>query len=284
MSDDGVTSGPIDVGAVSRDDAFLDNLAAGRAANVADSAEYELAGLIAQWRVDSISSPIPTTPTVADIEAAISRANARERRGGLSRRLRVVSGAAAVLAVVGAGLLVMSEGSQPGDPLWSVKQVVFAEQAQQTQAKVNAEANIQAAKEALKAGDVVKAKKYIEEAEKDVGPINDKSEVADLREVIDDIRDRTLKELIPRLSSLPKLPPSTTTVSPTEEKPNPTVLLESPTPSTSTSKPSTPPSESTTKPSKPSKPSEPSKTTEPSSTTPTASGTAETIAPTTGVS
>ena len=52
----------------------------------------------------------------------------------------------------------MSEGSQPGDPLWSVKQVVFAEQAQQTQAKVNAEANIQAAKEALKAGDVVKAK------------------------------------------------------------------------------------------------------------------------------
>ena len=35
----------------------------------------------------------------AYIEAAIAHANERERRGGLSRRLRIISGAAAVLAV-----------------------------------------------------------------------------------------------------------------------------------------------------------------------------------------
>ena len=267
MSDDGVTSGPIDVGAVRRDDAFLDDLAAGRAAQVADSADHELAGLIAQWRSEAVSSPIPTTPTVADIEAAITRANAREKRGGLSRRLRIVSGAAAILAVVGAGLLVLSEGSQPGDPLWGVKQVVFADQAQQTQAKANAEANIEAAQAALKEGDVDKAKEYIKAAEQDIGPIDDQDEVADLRDLIEEIRNQNPGKLIPSLPSLPKFP-LPATVSTTDEKPNPTVLLESPTPSTGSSKPSTTPSESETKTSEPTKPS---KTSKPSSTTPTAS-------------
>lgn len=263
MSEDGVTSGPIDVGAVRRDDAFLDDLAAGRAAEVADSAEHELAGMIAQWRADSISSPIPTTPTVADIEAAITRANQRERRGGLSRRLRIVSGAAAVLAVMGAGLLVMSEGSQPGDPLWSVKQVVFAEQAEQTQARVDAESNIQAAKEALEAGDVVKANDLIKQAEKDIGPIHDKGEVADLRELIQDIREQNPGKLIPPLPSLPSLP----TIAPTEEKPDPTVMMQSPTPSTRPTKPSSSPSETKTSESPSPSKTSPSSTTASKSTT-----------------
>ncbi|MBM7366767.1 anti-sigma-D factor RsdA [Gordonia hydrophobica] len=274
MSDDGVTSGPIDVGAVRRDDAFLDDLAAGRAAQVADSAEYELAGMIAQWRADSISSPIPTTPTVADIEAAITRANQRERRGGLSRRLRIVSGAAAILAVVGAGLLVVSEGSQPGDPLWSVKQVVFADQAKQTQARVDVESNIEAAKEALATGDVVKANDLINQAEKDIGPIQDKAEAADLRELIESIREQNPGKLIPTLSSLPSIP---TTVLPTEETPDPTVMMQSPTPSTS--KPSKPSSSSPS--SSESKTS--SETPKPSSTSPspTASGSSTAVPPST---
>lgn len=228
MSDDGVTSGPIDVGAVRRDDAFLDDLAAGRAANVADGAEYELAGLLAGWRADSISGPIPSTPTVEDIEAAIVRANERERRGGLSRRLRIVSGAAAVLAVVGAGLLVMSEGSSPGDPLWSVKQVVFSEQAQQTQARMNAEDNIEAAKSALESGDVAKANELIEKAEADIGPLKDKDQADDLRKMIEAMRDENPGKLLPT-SSQQKPPTSASST----ETPNPTVMKQSPT-STST--------------------------------------------------
>ncbi|MGI6795681.1 MULTISPECIES: anti-sigma-D factor RsdA [Gordonia] len=233
-------TGPIDVGAVHHDDEFIDDLAAGRAARIGDDAEYRLAGLLAQWRAESLAGPVPSTPTIADIETAIARANERERRGGLARRLRVVSGAAAILAVAGAGLLVLSEGSQPGDPLWSVKQVVFSEQAQQTQSRMNAEQNIAEAKKALAAGDTVKARELIAKAEKDIGPLKDKSEADQLRSLIEDVRRQDPSALIPPLSSLPSLPLPTSATSP--DVPDPTVMLKPPGSSSGSSSPSTAPS------------------------------------------
>lgn len=245
MSDESTSTDPIDVGAVRRDDAFLDDLSAGRAADVADGAEYELASLLAQWRTESRAGSIPTTPTITDVEAAIARANERERRGGLSRRLRIVSGAAAILAVAGAGLLVLSEGSQPGDPLWGVKQVVFSEEAQQTQARVNVEENLAAAKRALAAGDTVTASKLISEAEKEIGPIRDKGKVDELRDLINEVKKQSPAKLIPKLPSLPSIPALPTIP---QETPDPTVMRI---PSSTTSKPSpstteVPPTPSTT--------------------------------------
>ncbi|WP_083812538.1 anti-sigma-D factor RsdA [Gordonia neofelifaecis] len=267
MSEDGMSTGPIDVGAVRRDDAFIDDLAAGRAADVGDAAEYQLAGLLAQWRTESLSGPVPETPTIADIETAIVRANERERRGGLSRRLRIVSGAAAILAVVGAGVLVLSEGSNPGDPLWSVKQVVFADQAQQTQSRLNAQENIAEAKKALAAGDTVKARELIAKAEKDIGPIRDKNEVDQLRGLIDEIRKQDPSRLIPSLPSLPN-PSESTTPPVTSDTPNPTVLMETP-PSSTTTPSKTPPSTTKSTPS-----TTKSETEKPSSSTASATTTA----------
>ncbi|NLG45950.1 anti-sigma-D factor RsdA [Gordonia sp. (in: high G+C Gram-positive bacteria)] len=262
MSEDGASTDPIDVGAVRRDDAFIDDLAAGRAAEVADSAEYELAGLIAQWRSESLAGAIPTTPTVADVEAAIARVSERERRGGLSRRLRIVSGAAAILAIAGAGLLVLSEGSQPGDPLWGVKQVVFSEEAEQTQARVNVEENIAAAKRALAAGDTVTARKLISEAEKEIGPIRNKGEVDDLRELINEVKEQNPGQLIPKLPSLPNLPPLPTLPAQT---PDPTVMKVPS--SSSTTSPTTPPKPPTSTTEVPTKPSTTTEKPRPTTTT-----------------
>ncbi|MGB3698078.1 MAG: anti-sigma-D factor RsdA [Gordonia sp. (in: high G+C Gram-positive bacteria)] len=260
MSHDDMSTGPIDVGAVRRDDQFVDDLAAGRAAAVNDRAEYELAGLIAQWRAESLAGPVPSSPTVAEIETAIARTNERARRGGLSRRLRIVSGAAAVMAVAAAGLLVLSEGSQPGDPLWSVKQVVFADQAQETQARLDAQESITEARKALEAGDTVKASELIAKAEAKLGPIQDKREKDVLADLIAQLRKQDLRKLIPSLPALPTKPAPT--VADTGGSQAPTGTPEPPA-STSTTKPTTPSSTvepSTTK-------SEPAPTTEPTTST-----------------
>ncbi|MGB3302900.1 anti-sigma-D factor RsdA [Gordonia sp. (in: high G+C Gram-positive bacteria)] len=261
MSSDDMSSGPIDVSAVRRDDAFIDDLAAGRAAIINDETEYQLAGLIAGWRADTLATPMPTAPTINAVEEAIVRVNERESRGGLSRRLRIISGAAAILAIAGAGLLVLSEGSQPGDPLWNVKQVVFSEQAQQTQARMDAQGNINEARKALAAGDTVKAKKLIAKAEDDLGPIRDKDEVNQLREMIDEIKQQDPGALIPSLPALPStssVPTVTDTTVPEEPTTDPTTPSET----------STPPStQSSTKTPTPTK----SETPKPSSSTPASS-------------
>lgn len=270
MTDDNTSSGPIDVSAVRRDDAFIDDLAAGRATAVNDETEFQLAGLLAGWRADALTAPVPADPTISVVEAAIARANERDRRGGLSRRLRVISGAAAILAIAGAGLLVLSEGSQPGDPLWNVKQVVFADQAQQTQARMDAQDNIEEARRALAAGDTVKAQKLVAEAESNIGPIRDKGEVDALRAMIDDIKKQDPSALIPSLSSLPTIP-MTTPAPPTSDTP---VTTD---PTTQPTDPSTKPTDPSTKPADPSTTTEhptptKSETAKPTSGTPTASG------------
>ena len=251
-------SGPIDVAAVNRDDAFIDDLAEGRPTPVATESEYDLAVMITAWRSDALSAPIPAEPTLAQIESSL---RAREGRGSLSRRLRVVSGAAAVLAVFGAGLLVLSEGAEPGDPLWAVKEVVFSEQAQQTKARVNVEDKMRAAEDAFRAGDEAKARALISEAESELGPVGD-------ADVIDKLRDR-IQDLRVDVPDLPRVTlPTLPTRSPTEDK---TLTTEVPTtdPDTTTEEPGTtqPPSSTSSRPSKPSSiTSKPSTTKLPSST------------------
>ncbi|GEE01886.1 hypothetical protein nbrc107696_23320 [Gordonia spumicola] len=216
-------SGPIDVSAVSHDDGFIDDLAAGRPTAVADETEYDLAVMITAWRMDALNDPIPAEPTLEQINDAMK---VREGRGSLSRRLRIVSGAAAILAVLGAGLMVMSEGAEPGDPLWAVKQVVFSEQAEQTQARVNVEDSLSAAEDAFRAGDEQKARDLISRAESELGPVGDADMIAKLRHRIDDLRvdvpdlpEVTLPTAVP---TKPKPVDPTGTEDPTTEPSDPT--------------------------------------------------------------
>ncbi|WP_051198844.1 anti-sigma-D factor RsdA [Gordonia shandongensis] len=241
MSDHRDETDPIDVGAVRRDDAFLDDLAAGRAARIETDAEYELAGLIAAWRADAQSGGVPTTPTADEVVRAIAADDERDRRGGLARRLRIVSGAAAILAVAGAGLLVLSEGSQPGDPLWSVKQVVFSEQAQQTQARMNAEDSLSGAQAAYASGDTVRARELLEKAEADITPLRDEKEAASLRRRIDALRAQhpTTKPTSPTVDSSPTAPSDTDTVDDPDPSDSDSSEPSTPSESSSSSRPST---------------------------------------------
>lgn len=237
---------PVDLGAVGHDDAFISDLGAGRPTPVSDDSEYQLAAMITSWRIDALSAPIPAEPTLEQVDAAVA---VQRGRGSMSRRLRIVSGAAAILAVLGAGLMVMSEGAEPGDPLWSVKQVVFSEQAKQTQARVNVEDNLDAAQAAYDAGDEQMGRTYIARAESELGPIGDADMIASLRDRIADLRndndpgsgDKSRPTILqaPTSDSTDQSPTDgSTTTSPSDEPTDPS--SDPSTPSSPSTSPSTP--------------------------------------------
>lgn len=164
---------PIDLTAVHLDDRFLDALSDDKPVPTRDDTEYHLAELLAGWRHDVIAEPLPELPTVEEVESAIA-ATERARRGrGVIRHLRVASGAAAIVVIAGAGLTVLAEGSSPGDPLWGVKRVVFAEAASQTQASMDVQSYLEQAEAAAASGDTAQAAELIAKAQKNMGPVAD---------------------------------------------------------------------------------------------------------------
>ena len=259
---------PVDLGAVGHDEAFISDLAVGRPTPVSDDSEYQLAAMITAWRTDALSAPIPAEPTLGQIDAAIA---VQTGRGSMSRRLRIVSGAAAILAVFGAGLMVMSEGAEPGDPLWSVKQVVFSEQAKQTQARVNVEDNLDAAKAAYESGDEQMGRTYIARAELELGPIGDADKIAEFRNRIADLRheedptsdDDDRATVLESQTSEPTEPTDTDETTSPSPSDDPT---DSSTEPTSPSSPSTSPSQPTTRPSDTTSPQPSPRPTSPAST------------------
>lgn len=187
----------VDLTAVHRDDLFLDELSEGYSLPDPDRDEQLLSALMNAWREEVLAAPVPVTPTLADVEHAIAADAERRRRANTSRRLRIIAGAAAITAVAAAGLLVLSENSQPGDPLWNVKKVVFAEQAQQTQATVNVQSSLEQAETALAAGDTARAAVLVAQARMELDPVHDPATRDRMSQWIRRLQDETLGKLVP---------------------------------------------------------------------------------------
>ncbi|MFT4044870.1 MAG: anti-sigma-D factor RsdA [Gordonia sp. (in: high G+C Gram-positive bacteria)] len=170
---------PADLSEVRFDDEFIDALANDLPTTTRDATEYELAQLLSSWRYDVVAAPVPRLPGIDEIERAIADGRVPRRRR-VVRTLRVVAGAAAIAVVAAAGLTVMSEGSAPGDPLWSVKRVVFAQAASQTQAAYDVRANLAQAEIAIAAGNTSSARTLISRAQSSLGPVRDRDTRSDL--------------------------------------------------------------------------------------------------------
>ncbi|MEE3848882.1 anti-sigma-D factor RsdA [Gordonia sp. LSe1-13] len=164
---------PIDMTSVHLDDQFIEALSHDRPVATRDDAEYQLAELLSGWRHDVMAEPLPVLPTVDEVESAIAAGERAERGRGVVRHLRVASGVAAVVVIACAGLTVLAEGSSPGDPLWGVKKVVFAEAASETQAAMDVQSDLERAEAAMAAGDADEAAELIAKAEKQMGPLRD---------------------------------------------------------------------------------------------------------------
>ncbi|WP_448222984.1 anti-sigma-D factor RsdA [Gordonia iterans] len=241
----------VDLNAVRHDDEFLDALIVGSALPLSDAAERELGGLLFAWRTESLAAPAPVQPTLADVEKAIAAQETAAKRRAATRHLRLISGAAAITAVAAAGLLVLSENSQPGDPLWNVKKVVFAEEAKQTQATVDVQNNLERAEEALAAGDTGKAVELVDRAERDLRPVSDPATRERMQQWIKRLRDDDGQPDDPlstaRSSDAASLPTDVTS-----DSEAPTSVTVTVTPSGPSSQPSSPPPSSSSTPSSPS--------------------------------
>lgn len=235
----------VDLNAVRHDDEFLDALIVGSALPLSDAAERELGGLLFAWRTESLAAPAPVQPTLADVEKAIAAQETAAKRRAATRHLRLISGAAAITAVAAAGLLVLSENSQPGDPLWNVKKVVFAEEATQTQATVDVQNNLERAEEALAAGDTGKAVELVDRAERDLRPVSDPATRERMQQWIKRLRDDDGQPDDPlsaaRSSDAASLPTDVTS-----DSEAPTSVTVTVTPSGPSSQPSSPPPSSST--------------------------------------
>lgn len=237
----------VDLQAVHRDDEFLDALAAGGGLPPIDHDEAKLGSILFAWRTETLATPLPQHPTLADVDAALAVQAAERKRKGVARHLRVISGAAAITAVAAAGLLVLSENSQPGDPLWNVKKVVFAEQAQQTQATIDVQSSLESAESALAAGNTAEAAAYVDRAERDLQPIHEGATRDRMEQWIQRLRDDEKRPdpvdrrpATTESSTDPAVPPPLTTDDPTPPT-SVTVTVTPSDPPTSPTSPSTPP-------------------------------------------
>ena len=91
-----------------------------------------------------------------------------------------MAGAAAAIAVVVGGLVAFSYDSAPGDPLWSVKSVVFSEQADSTVAQMETTSKLEQAEELIASGDVDGARALLDGAAASTGSVINPAQRSDL--------------------------------------------------------------------------------------------------------
>lgn len=217
VTDDGA---PVDVAAVRRDDELIEALAAGGAVTTADHAEFALASLLADWRDEIVTTPVPSGPSIDDLVAATE--TGRFERGGhpgrpvapplfggapsdydddvdggtgatpigdapsrRSRRFGLIAGsAAAAVAILGGGTVLVNSAS-PGDgALWSVKEVVFADAASQTVATSEAKAQLESADKAIDSSNREEALAALADAREHAAKVKDQKQRAALEERI----------------------------------------------------------------------------------------------------
>ncbi len=212
--DDLESSGPVDIMAVRRDDALIDAIASDGPVATVDSDEYRLASLLAEWRSDILADPLPESPDLDQVAAAIDLALAedalhRQRTRSRMRFLRPVAGAAAAVAFLAGGVTAFSYSAMPGDPLWKVKEVVFTQQADSTVAQVDTTSALQEVEDLLARGDAETAKTRLAEAAQRTESIRDEDERAQLQMWWTRLSDELAKLTAPAAVPPPPVPTTT---------------------------------------------------------------------------
>lgn len=180
-----------DLTAVRADDALLDALG-GSDRKVADElGASELNSLLLSWSREVDSEPIPelvdTETAVATIRAAkASHKGSRERR----RRLLIpVAAAAAVLGVTFGGASIAARDAQPGDTLWGLTQVLYADKAASVEASYDVRAEFELARDALDDGDLDMARDALDKARESLDDVAAEEDHDGLQHQHDDLRD-----------------------------------------------------------------------------------------------
>ena len=180
---------PVDLVAVQADDELLNALAAGMSVTAPGVGGYDaddrVAAILAAWKADVDAEPIPE---LVDLDTAVATVIAARPPSGRTRHLAPVAAAAAFLVLAIGGMSVTSYNAQPDDVLWGVSKVLYAERAESVEAAARVEEHIDNAKDALAAGQPVRAAQELAQAEKDlevVRPQEGQSELAEAQDFLE---------------------------------------------------------------------------------------------------
>jgi hypothetical protein len=154
----------IDLALVHADDEYLDMLSGARLddGELDDIGDDQLSRLLMSWRRDVDSEPVDE---LVDTKlATVTVHAARMQRKRRPRLLVPVAAAAAVLAIVFAGVGLAARDAQPGDTLWALTKVLYAEHARSVEAAEAVKNDLRDAKAALTEGNIEVAKSKLEAA------------------------------------------------------------------------------------------------------------------------
>lgn len=158
----GADKSDFDISLVHADDEYLDLLGTANLDEPDGVPDDELSQLLLSWRRDVETEPVGDL--VDDQLATVTVQAARLRRKRRPRLLVPVAAAAAVLAIAFAGIGLVARDAQPGDTLWALTRVLYADHARSVEAAEAVKADLREAQAALTDGDVDEAKSKLEAA------------------------------------------------------------------------------------------------------------------------
>jgi hypothetical protein len=258
-----------DLSAVQADDALLDALG-GSDPKIADGlGDLELNALLLAWRRDIDSEPLAELVDTDTAVTTVKSAALAQRHGqrGYKRRVLIpVAAAAAVLAIAFTGTGLAARSAQPGDTLWGLSKVLYADHARSIESAAAARVDLQKANVALAGGRLHDAREALNDAQAALTRVNVEDNLNQLME--------QHRQLSAQLATPQPTPTPTLTPAPTSSLPSQTTSQQARPPSTSSQLPATgggttttPTTSSTTPPVSSTTPSPPPSSTTPSATT-----------------
>ncbi len=198
-ADEGLAGGPIDFSAVQADDALLDMLRSGDTRTANTLTDAQVTDLLVAWRRDIDAEPMPELVDVDTALETVTRARRITRRR--PHRLGVpLASAASVLVVAFGGLGVAAHSAQPGDSLWGLTRVLYADHARSVEAAAAVRIELAKADAALREG-------RWDEAEASLRRARTQLAVIESDEGREDLMQRHA-ELMDQLRSAPPPPPA----------------------------------------------------------------------------
>ncbi|WP_370542043.1 anti-sigma-D factor RsdA [Amycolatopsis sp. FDAARGOS 1241] len=165
-----------DLTAIQADDALLDALGGTDPAIADGLGDQELNALLLAWRRDIDSEPLAELVDVDTAVTTVKTASLARKRSGRSRRRRILvpvaaACAAAAIAFTGTGLA--ARDAQPGDTLWGLTKVLYADHARSVEAAAAAKLDLEKANLALADNRLADARKALDDAQAALNQVTD---------------------------------------------------------------------------------------------------------------
>ncbi|SNR37387.1 Anti-sigma-D factor RsdA to sigma factor binding region [Haloechinothrix alba] len=164
---DGQDPEPDDLAQIQADDALLDALG-GADPNKADElGEAELNSLLLSWRRDVDSESMPELVDTGTAVTTVRTAEMARKHNSGARRWKYlvpVAAAATVLGIAFAGTGIAARDAQPGDALWGVTKVLYADKARSIEVASEVRHDFELARSAISKGELNQARSALDEA------------------------------------------------------------------------------------------------------------------------